>query len=479
MSTLRKWALRRRIYYGTGFLCVLVLMTSLVYRVYFYAPGDCFDTIANQDERGVDCGGSCVRICATDAIMPRIIWAESFEIIVGQYNAVAYVENSNQVAATPELVYTLQLFDGNDLVAERKGKTVLPPNSIYPIFEGRIDTNGSKVTRTVLTLEPPELWVPGINGREQFEVSNVNLTGADSKPRLDAVIKNTALTPAEKVEVVVTLFNDAGKPILASQTFIDYLAERSSKDIVFTWPNSIAKTVRSCLVPSDVVLVLDRSGSMAADGGTPPEPLESAKKAAQSFSNFLQPKDTLGYLSYATTPTTPMEQTLTNNFAQVQSAVSSTVMGTGGVQYTNMGEAFSSATAELISERHRADARKVIVFMTDGDVTRPINPDTGLQDREYAGNYAKEKASLAKKENVTIYTIGFGDSFGESGGDVTRDISLIKDLASDPSYYYEAPTATQLQEVYQQIAESICESGTSKIEVIAKTPTNFTPLEGN
>ncbi len=479
MSTLRRWALRRRVYYGTGFLSVVVLISAFVYRVYIYEPGNCFDLIANQDERGVDCGGSCVRICAADVIMPRIIWAESFEIIEGQYNAVAYVENSNQVAATPELAYTLQLFDGAELVAQRQGKTVLPPNSIYPIFEGRIDTNGKKVTKTILTLEPPELWLPASIGREQFEVSNVNLSGADARPRLDAVIKNTALTPAEQVEVVVTLFNDAGKPIMTSQTFVDYLAERSSKDIVFTWPNSIAKTVRSCVVPSDVVMVLDRSGSMAADGGTPPEPLESAKKAAQSFSNFLQAKDTLGYLSYATIPTTPMEQTLTSAFAQVQAAISSTVMGSDGVQYTNMGEAFNSATAELLSVRHRADARKVIVFMTDGDVTRPINPDTGVQDRAYAGNYAREKASLAKKENITIYTIGFGDFFGESGGDVTRDISLIKDLASDPSYYYEAPTATQLQEVYKQIAESICESGTSKIEVIAKTPTNFTPLEGN
>jgi Mg-chelatase subunit ChlD len=361
-------------------------------------------------------------------------------------------------------------------VAERTGKTVLPPNSVYPIFEGRIQTGGKKVTETKLTLQSPELWLPASIGREQFEVSNVNLSSADARPRLDAIIKNIELTGAEQVEVVATLFNEAGKPITASQTFIDYLEQRSTKEIVFTWPHSIAKTVRSCMVPSDVILVLDRSGSMAADGGTPPEPLESAKKAAQSFSNFLQPQDNLGYLSYATTPTTPMEQTLTGTFGEVQEAIASTVMGSGGVQYTNMGEAFRSATVELVSERHRDDARKVIVLMTDGDVTRPVNPKTGLQDRVYAGDYAREQATLARKEDIIVYTIGFGDFFGKEEGDVTRDVSLIKDLASDPANYYEAPTATQLQQVYKQIAESICESGASRIEVIAKTPTNFAPL---
>jgi hypothetical protein len=170
MSTFRRWAFWRRVYYGTGFIFTLTVITVGVYFGYFYTPGNCFDNSANADERGVDCGGSCVRICATDVILPRIVWAESFEIVEGQYNAVAYVENSNQVAATPELAYTLQLLSGTEVVAERKGKTVLPPNSVYPIFEGRIQTNGKKVTETKLTLEPPELWIPASAGREQFEV---------------------------------------------------------------------------------------------------------------------------------------------------------------------------------------------------------------------------------------------------------------------------------------------------------------------
>ena len=476
MKEFRRWAFWRRVQYGLGFLATVVLITSGTYRVYFYSPGECFDNATNRDERGIDCGGSCVRICAADTLPPKILWAESFNITGNQYNAVAYVENVNSVASAPLIKYTFEFFNGTQKVGERSGETVLPPSSIYPIFEGRITLDSDTVTNTTLTIEPIDVWVPATIGRGQFKTTNLNLTGADLRPRLDVTIENTELTAAQNIEIVATLFNEDGQPITASQTFIDSLAGRSIKDIVFTWPNSIAKTIRSCMVPSDVVLVLDRSGSMAADGGVPPEPLQSAKKAAQSFSTFLRENDTMGYLSYATTPDTPIKQTLTSNFSQVQEAIESTVMGTDGVQYTNMGAAFSSATQELLSVRHREDARKIIVFMTDGDVTRPVNPDTGLLDRTYAGNFAREQANIAKQEGVTIYTIGFGDSFNKEGGDVTRDVSLIQDLASKPDNYYEAPTAAQLQEVYKQIAESICESGATRIEVIAKTPTNFTPL---
>lgn len=99
-----------------------------------------------------------------------------------------------------------------------------------------------------------------------------------------------------------------------------------------------------------------------------------------------------------------------------------------------------------------------------------------LQDRAYAATFAREQAELAKKQNAIIYTIGFGDFFGAEQGDVSRDVSLIKDLATGPSYYYEAPTIAELEAVYKQIAVDLCETGTSKIEVIAKTPTNFAPL---
>jgi Mg-chelatase subunit ChlD len=476
MSKFRSWAFWRRVQYGTGFFTVVGLLTTGVYYLFFHNPASCFDGMQNNMEIGVDCGGGCVRICAFTVAKPEIKWAESFKIIDGQYNAVAYVENTNIEAATPELGYTFNLYDGEDLIASRRGSTILPPNSVYPIFEGRITTANERIpTRTVIELDEPDLWQPATIGRNQFRTLDIELLSMDARPRLNVSIENTELVTSEKVEVVATIFNRAGDPLTASQTFIDSFPSRSTKEVVFTWPNSIAKTVRSCEVPSDIMLVVDRSGSMAADGGNPPEPLESAKQAAKSFVRMVRDTDLVGYLSYATNPSSPIEQTLSANPVLIESSIQKTSMGKDGTQYTNMGAALEAASLELISERHREDARKVIVLLTDGDVTRPLNPKTNAADRDYAALYARTKAGEVKDKDVTIYTIGFGDFF--SGVEaVERDVDLIRDLASDPALFYTAPTVADLEKVYEEIANDLCEEGPTHIEVITKTSTHFAPL---
>jgi Mg-chelatase subunit ChlD len=477
MSAFRPWAFWRRLQYGAGFGVFWLLIGVVVYYTNFYVQPTCFDNVQNADEGGVDCDGSCVRICSASVIPPRVVWADSFKIVDGQYNAVAYIENVNPVAATRELAYTFKLLESGTVIAERSGTTILPPNSAYPIFEGRILTEaGREPTETQIELREVDVWQPATLGRSQFRVNDFKLESADSRPRLTAEVENVELTGATAVEVVATIFNAAGKPLTASRTFVDNFASRTVRDVVFTWPGSIAKTVRSCDVPSDIMLVLDRSGSMAADGGEPPEPLASAKVAAQNFVGQVKQGSQIGFLSYATTPTTPLEQVLTSDVTLVKKAIAEVAMGEDGVQYTNMGDAFKSAYEELASTRHREDARKVIIFMTDGDVTRPVNPETGELDRVHAAAYAKEMASLAKANDTIIYTIGFGDVAASDGTSLDRDAALVRDLASLPEYYFEAPTIADLLRVYREIASGLCEDGPTRVEILTKTATNFTPL---
>jgi Mg-chelatase subunit ChlD len=477
MSKFRPWAFWRRVQYGAGFIGVWSLIGVLVYFVYFTVPPTCFDMLQNGDEGGVDCDGSCVRICSASVIPPEVVWADSFRVVDGQYNAVAYIENKNTLAATAELRYTFTLYDDGSVIAERSGVTILPPGSVYPIFEDRILTEAGRIpTLTTITLEPVALWQPAAIGRGQFQVRDLNLTAIDTRPRLSTQIENTELTSAEAVEVVATVFDSTGKPLTASRTIIDDFAPRTTREVVFTWPNSIARSIRSCEVPSDIMLVLDRSGSMAASGGTPPEPLESAKRAAQNFLTQAKSGSRVGFLSYATTPSSPIEQTLTADIEAIRSSIAAVTMGTDGTQYTNMGDAFKAALEELESERHREDARQVIIFMTDGDITRPVNPETGELDRAYAAAYATEMAEAAKASEVTIYTIMFGD-VGESDGDaLVRDTALVQSLATGEEYYFTAPTVTDLERVYSEIAGGLCEDGPTRIDVLPKTATNFTPL---
>lgn len=459
MSSMRPWAGWRRLQYMVVFFLLIGMLSVLTYYQFIYQKGNCFDAIMNEDETGVDCGGTCVRICTASVTPPNIVWAESFKIADGQYNAVAYIENKNPVAGTSELSYTFELYDGDTVVATRKGKTVLPPNSEYPIFEGRILTDGKNVTKTKLILDTADVWVPAQIGREQFRTSNLNLSGADVKPRLDVKIENTELSRAEKVEVVATLFNQAGKPITASQTFIDLLDGRATKDIVFTWPSPIAKTIRSCAIPSDVIIGIDLSGSMDNDGGTPPQPVTAALLAAKDFAATLGENDQTSVITFASQSTTnaqlSKDHPATANLIATLSIAPAEQTG-----YTNTPSVFKAAQEEFSSQRHSANARRALVLLTDGLPTAKGDTVKILEETKVA-------AKALSDGGVEVYVIGLGKNV---------DLTFIKTLTADGANAFLAPTAGDLDGIYKKITGSLCESGATRIDVIAKTPTNFAPL---
>lgn len=430
-----------------------------MYYGYFYQPPTCFDRIMNGDEAGIDCDGSCVQICPASVLPPQIIWAKSFEIVEGQYNAMAYVENVNQTAGTPQLRYTLQLLHGEEIVAERSGTTILPPNTVYPIFEGKVFTAGkAAVTETRLILEPVEQWLPASVKRDQFRSIDIKLTGADDQPRLDVKLENTELENVEDVEVVAIIFSENGDPVTASRTYVDEIGSRSTKDIVFTWPNSIAKTVKSCIIPTDVVVAIDLSGSMNNDGGEPPQPVTAALDAAASFVRALQTKDQVSVVTFAS------EALVLNELSNTHTTVADVIQKLSidpkeETGYTNTIAALKAAQIELGSVRHNPDSRRVLVLLTDG-----------LPTAAGDGDVVSDTITTAKELSASgaeVFAIGLGAGV---------DASFVTNIASSDANAYFAPTAEDLSSIYARITSSLCTAGPTKIDVIAKTKTNFAPL---
>ena len=451
------WAFWRRVQYGTGYLTFLGLIFTGVYFLYFYTPATCFDLDQNGEEIGIDCGGVCTRICAFTVAPPKVLWSKSFLIQPGQYNAVAYIENKNVVAGTPAISYIFRLYDGAGLITERTGTTVLPPNSTYPVFEGRINTEGRVPTETTLELKPADMWLPSIYGREQFRTTDLKLVEADTRPKLNVKIENTDLKEALGVEVVATIFDQSGIPLTASQTFIDLFAGRSQKDITFTWPQSIAKTIRSCAVPTDIVIAIDLSGSMNNDGDTPPEPVTSVLTAASAFASQLRPLDRVSVVTFATKAA--ITNQLTSDAASVATAIKKLVIDPKEeVGNTNTGDSLVLAQAELNSTRHNPDARSVVVLLTDGLATAP---------EKEPEEYATLKADLLKNDDITLFTIGLGKGV---------NMDFLRTLSSGPNFAYAAPTTGTLGSIYKTITDSICEDGAARIDVIPKVTKSFAPL---
>lgn len=467
----RWWAFKRRLQYGSGVVSFFLVVMVSVFFLYYYQPPNCYDGIKNGDEVGVDCGGSCVPICASEVIAPRVVWAKSFEIAENQYNVVAYIENPNPVAAAKNINYTFELFSKpeggapvgeneeewkGDVVATVSGSTELPPGIIYPIFAGRVVTElGREVTSTELTLEYSNDWQAGTIAESQFRTRDIELTGADDIPRLKATVENTELFSAEDVEVVATIFNEDGEAVTASQTYIESMAERSTADVVFTWPNSIAMTVKSCIVPTDVAVVIDLSGSMNNDGGDPPQPITDTLSAASSFVQQLQKNDQIAVVTFATDALVAGE--LSKSPDLVSDMINKLTIDPNEEQgYTNTAAALQVAQVELNSVRHNTDARRVIVLLTDGLPTSA--------DDEKATNLAKQAAQLLRDDSIEVYAIGLGSGVNQE---------FIETISSTKETAYLAPSVEDLSQIYTDVTSSICVSGFPKIDVIAKGKTQF------
>ncbi len=457
MNIQRRWAFWRRVQYGTGFGVFGLIIFTFIYFNNFYQPPTCFDNTQNGDERGVDCGGGCTTICNFDVQKPVVQWARSFRVTEGQYNAVAYIENKNQGAGSLAVPYTISLYDAQGLITQRTGTTILPPDSVYPVFEPRIDTQGRVPTQTNIALGESTTWVQAAGGRNQFTIQSRTLTGADAQPRLEAQIYNNALTKVDEVEVVATIFDAQGNALTSSRTFIDDFAPRTTEVAVFTWPEPIAKTIRSCEVPTDVVLAIDLSGSMNNDNDNPPEPITSVLSAAESFATRLQTGDQIALVTFATDAL--LKNPLTGNIQNVAQDISAlTIDPEEETGSTNTGEALLKGKAELLSPRHNTEARKVMVLLTDGLATAPD---------EAPEQYALDAAQKVKQADITLFTIGLGKEV---------NMDFVTQLASTPQQSYRALSVREVDRIYKTITAEICEDGAAIIEIIPKTSAGFSSV---
>lgn len=193
--------------------------------------------------------------------------------------------------------------------------------------------------------------------------------------------------------------------------------------------------------PTDIVLILDRSGSMT---GTP---LESLKTGADKFIDIIDEAtdgaqdgqigsgSRIGIVSFAGTAT--QDTQLITSVADLKGAVNAlTADGS-----TNHEDAFIKALDLFDPASGNA---KVMVMFTDGETTAGGNPNT--------------VATAAKAQGVIIYCIGL---LGNGG----IDEQALRNWASDPdsAYVSIAPDEAALEKIFEDLAKNITNPGATNI----------------
>jgi len=451
------------IYLGTIVL-ILSSVTFAIFWKYWYRAPTCFDGFKNGDETGLDCGGSCILVCSGDVIKPVVRWdPRLFEILPGLWSVIVYVENPNINADATYVPYSFIIYDkNNEVLARREGATILPKNKTVGIFEGSIEIEKeTRPGRAVFELGSDIVWKKSQKTEDNLNITHSSLLRLESAPRVEASVRNIGTEEIRNIELVIAIFDGSDNTIAASRTFVEGLKKNEDADIFFTWPKPFELGSKVCERPSDVMLLLDRSGSMASLGQNPPQPLSDAKKAAISFVEQLSPKDKVGVVSFASNAKEPIDLNLTSDLSSAKIAVESVNIEASSTQYTNIYESLHSAWQELISARGQSKSSKVVVLLTDGVANNPKNPEGKTEDDDikYAENLAMKESTNMKNEDISIYTIGLGEKINES---------FLKTIASKEDDYFFAPSAANLETIYKNISSDICKEMPARIEITYK-----------
>ncbi|MBP2031022.1 Mg-chelatase subunit ChlD [Methanohalophilus levihalophilus] len=260
--------------------------------------------------------------------------------------------------------------------------------------------------------------------------SSINTTAnvtTDHGPFITAWVtaNPTSITSGDIVNVTTVISVEGELPTVRDSATAMLVLDRSgSMD-----PDSYAGT------PLDVVLVIDRSGSMNDLGSSPEQPLADALTAAKTFLDNLVSNSQVGVVTFSSSSTKALDLTLLNS-SDNRDLIKYVIDDNEADGGTALGDALADANDILIDES-RSSANKVVVLLTDGVATAGSDTD------------GSNAVDVANANDITIYAIGLGDP------DYLDEPTLQRIASETGGTYYNAPTSSELEDVYNSIAQEI------------------------
>ncbi|MHB0865533.1 MAG: hypothetical protein ACYC1Y_01340 [Minisyncoccota bacterium] len=232
------WASRRRLVILLILGAVGIAFIAILSITVFYKTPSCSDGVQNQDETGVDCGGSCPYLCTAQTYAPTVLFTKAIPNGVGRTDVIASVENVNAGVAAKDVPYTVTLYGADQMLVQKVTGTLdLPPSTSVPVFIPGIPSGNQKTVRAFLTIAStsPRWFTMTSDPRTKPVVSNITLGGTSASPRIDSILTNASVTNLTDVPAIVIVHDTQGEVIAASRTILPLIKAQGQATATFTW----------------------------------------------------------------------------------------------------------------------------------------------------------------------------------------------------------------------------------------------------
>lgn len=215
----------RKLFFAGVFLFFIIGFSYSIYQKYFPALPTCTDSIQNQDETGIDCGGICETECPPlpppDSVMPiKVDWAKAIYNDVGVYDLAAKITNPNKYWGIAETSYQFIVRDSNDIVIfEQSGKTYILPDSYDYLIITSKKINGLPAKMELDIIKEGQKWASVSDIYNSFSLSLpfrekvYTVKDENGFPSASAILKNATNYDFDKIDIKVVLYDKNGEPV--------------------------------------------------------------------------------------------------------------------------------------------------------------------------------------------------------------------------------------------------------------------------
>lgn len=232
------WAARRRFLILSILGALALAVIALVYIATIRHVPTCTDSIQNQGEEGVDCGGPCPYLCTMNEAAPTVLFTKPIPNGAGRTDVIAEVENKNADAGAKSVPYTVSLFDASHTLVQKVNGTLdLPPSASVPVYIAGVASGEQTVDSAFLSIDSSSVFWYRLTTDPRIvpAVTHIAESGTSDTPVIQATLSNPSVAPLSQVRAIVMVRDGSGNVIAASRTVVPSIPAQGTATATFTW----------------------------------------------------------------------------------------------------------------------------------------------------------------------------------------------------------------------------------------------------